>query len=302
LEVNVECVRAVEMKIGIIGGSGFYALDRLQNVTEREIDTPFGKPSAPIVCGTIGAHEIFFLARHGKGHGYPPSCVPHRANIFALKLCGVERILAITAVGSLKEDRKPGDIVVIDQYFDRLKQSYSFFDRPGVVAHVAFGDPICAQWREYIHAIAAEFCTKAGVRAFNGGTYVCMEGPAFSTRAESLFYRSIDASVIGMTSLPEAKLAREAEMCYSAISLVTDFDCWHVGEEAVTVEAVIAQMKRNISVATDITIALLTRLDTAPACASRCAHALQGAIMTHKAEMSHEVVRDLLPLIKSRMN
>lgn len=189
----------------------------------------------------------------------------------------------------------------MDQYFDRLKQNYSFFDQPGLVAHVPFGDPICAQLRTYIHGIADEFCSKVGVRAFNGGTYVCMEGPAFSTRAESNFYRLIDASVIGMTSLPEAKLAREAEICYSAISLVTDYDCWHVGEAPVTADAVVAQMKRNISVATDITIALLERLDTAPACASNCAHALAGGIMTSPAAADPARVKALEPLVKHRM-
>jgi 5'-methylthioadenosine phosphorylase len=191
-----------------------------------------------------------------------------------------------------------GDIVVIDQYFDRLKQGWTFFDKPGLVAHVPFGDPICLDWKNFVFGIADEFCTKAGVKAFNGGTYVCMEGPQFSTRAESMFYRSLGAAVIGMTSLPEAKLSREAELSYSAISLVTDFDCWHVGEENVTADAVVAQMKRNIIVATDIVVAILERLDTAPKCGST---ALAGGIMTAPHAIDPKLKKDLWPLIGHRL-
>jgi len=289
------------MKIGIIGGSGFYALSMLTDVKEEDIDTPFGKPSAPIVCGKIGDNEVLFLSRHGKGHKLSPSALPHKANIYALKKLGAERILAITAVGSLKEDRKPGDIVVPDQYFDRTKQNHTFFEN-GIVAHLSFGDPSCEQWRNFVHSIADEFTKQANppATAYNGGTYVCMEGPVFSTRAESNYYRSFGFDVIGMTSLPEAKLAREAEICYCALSLVTDYDCWK--EHNVTADGVMQQMKQNVEVATKTVVALLERLSTAPACSSGCPTALVGAIVTSKDNVPAQTLKDLEPIVGKRVN
>lgn len=275
------------VKIGIIGGSGFYAMEKVTEVGELNVDTPFGACTGPIKHLKYGEHDIYFLARHGPGHVVPPSDLPHRAHIHAFKQLGVTRILAITAVGSLKEDRRPGDIVLVDQYFDRLKQNYTFYDQ-GLAVHVPLGDPACSTWREHVFAAAKTECDKAGVRSFNGGTYVCMEGPAFSTRAESNFYRSLDASVIGMTSLPEAKLSREAEICYVALALVTDYDCWHTAED-VTAGAVVEQMKRNVAVAMATIVTLLDSLDSVPECAVGCTTALAGAVMTPRAKIDDAI-------------
>jgi 5'-methylthioadenosine phosphorylase len=283
------------MKIGIIGGSGFYALNRLNNPKEVSVNTPFGPPSDAVMSGTFGNHEIFFLPRHGRGHRIMPSEINHCANIFALKSLGVERAISITSVGSLKEDRVPGDIVLPDQYFDRTKQNHTFYR--DLAVHVPFGEPTCDAFRNYLGDIAQEQATQVGHTAFTSGTYVNMEGPVFSTKAESHFYRGLDASVVGMTSLPEAKLCREAEICYSAMAMVTDFDCWHEEEGHVTAADVVIQAQKNVELATNTMVAFLERLDDLPDCHSGCGSALSGAIMTHLDTLSDEIKNNLKPLI-----
>lgn len=286
--------------LGIIGGSGFYALDRLEDPQERVVETPFGSPSGPVVSGRVNGKPVHFIPRHGPGHTIPPSALNHRANICALKICGVSHILSVTAVGSLMEDRLPGDVVLPDQYFDRTKQNHTFFDTD-IAAHVPFGHPTCEAWRGFVHALAVPEASPFGHSAFNGGTYVNMEGPAFSTRAESLFYRSLGGAVIGMTSLPEAKLAREAEICYAAMAMVTDFDCWHGEEGHVTADAVVHQAQKNVKLATAIIVAILARLDEIPSCTSACGEALVGAIMTRKEALSEDVKKRLNPIIGHRI-
>ena len=287
------------MKIGILGGSGFYALNRLNNTSEIDVSTPFGAPSDAVISGKFGNHEVFFIPRHGRGHRIMPSEVNHCANVFALKSLGVEHAISVTSVGSLKEDRVPGDIVLPDQYFDRTKQNHTFYR--DLAVHVPFGEPTCNSLRNHLGEVATEQATAAGRKAFTSGTYVNMEGPVFSTKAESLFYRSLDASVVGMTSLPEAKLCREAEICYAAIAMVTDFDCWHEEEGHVTAEAVVIQAKKNVELATNIVIGLFERLDDLPSCTSGCHESLSGAIMTDPTTLSDDVKNKLKPLIGHRI-
>ncbi|MEC7983729.1 MAG: S-methyl-5'-thioadenosine phosphorylase, partial [Myxococcota bacterium] len=232
-------------RIGIIGGSGLYKMEGLTLLREVELDTPFGKPSAPFIISKLDGvdAELVFLPRHGIGHVFTPSEVPYRANIYGMKLLNVEWIISISAVGSLQEEIVPGHVVVIDQFIDRTKNRASTFFGNGIVAHIAFGDPVCSSLRSYLLEAAKE--TDATVH--DGGTYVCMEGPAFSTRAESNLYRSWGAKVIGMTNIPEAKLAREAEISYATLAMSTDYDCWHEGHDDVTVEQVIAVVKANVA-------------------------------------------------------
>jgi len=227
-------------RIGIIGGSGLYDIEGIKDVERVEVDNPFGKPSDNFTLGKLAGHEVVFLPRHGSGHTILPSELPFRANIYGMKKLGVERIIAVSAVGSLKEEIRPLDIVIPDQFFDRTKARVDTFFGDGVVAHVGMADPVCAGVAEALHRATKQ----VGVRVHKGGTYVCMEGPQFSTRAESLVYRQLGVSVIGMTNLQEAKLAREAEICYATLALSTDYDCWHVGEEAVTVEMIITNLKK----------------------------------------------------------
>lgn len=287
------------MKIGIIGGSGFYALDHLQSPEELLVDTPFGPPSDAVVIGSFGNHEVFFIPRHGKGHRIMPSRINHCANVFALKSLGVECAISISSVGSLKEDRVPGDMVLPDQYFDRTKQNHTFYQ--DIATHVPFGEPTCKALRKHLGKIAHEQAVIVGRQAFDYGTYVNMEGPVFSTKAESHFYRSLDASVVGMTSLPEAKLFRESEICYSAIAMVTDFDCWHEEEGSVTADAVVQQAKKNVKLATNTIIAFLKSLDELSPCDSGCKDALAGAIMTHSDHISDDIRTKLDPLIGHRI-
>jgi 5'-methylthioadenosine phosphorylase len=236
--------------VGVIGGSGLYDMEGLQDVEEITLDTPFGAPSAPIVAGTLGDARLLFLPRHGRGHVLTPSEVPYRANIWALKKLGAQWCISVSAVGSLKEEIVPGHVVIIDQFIDRTKNRASTFFGDGIVGHVAFGDPISPVLAKVILNAART----AGAVAHEGGTYVCMEGPAFSTRAESLLYRSWGASVIGMTNLPEAKLAREAEIAYATLALATDYDCWHEGHEDVSVAAVIETVRQNVALARRIIV------------------------------------------------
>ncbi len=234
-----------EAQIGIIGGSGLYKLgDALKDVAEVEVNTPFGSPSDTLILGTLQGTRVAFLARHGRNHTLLPSELPFRANIYAMKQLGVEYLISASAVGSLKEEVKPLDMVVPDQFIDRTKNRVSTFFGEGVVAHIAFGDPVCNQLAGIL-ADAIASLELPQVTLHRGGTYVCMEGPAFSTKAESRLYRNWGATVIGMTNLPEAKLAREAEIAYATLALVTDYDCWHPDHDSVTVEMVIANLQRN---------------------------------------------------------
>src|SRR5258706_14684041 len=230
------------MKIGVIGGSGLYEMAGIERKRWVPVATPFGKPSDQFLTGRIGGRDVVFLPRHGRGHKILPSELNHRANIYAMKKLGVNRIISVSAVGSLKEEYKPTDIVVIDQFFDRTKRSrdLTFFGE-GVVAHVAFADPICLT----LQKVLADCARRAGATVHVGGTYVNMEGPAFSTRAESHFHRAQGWDVIGMTNYGEARCAREAEICYATLAMVTDYDCWHESEEAVTVEMVVSNLMRN---------------------------------------------------------
>lgn len=234
----------VEAKIGIIGGSGLYKMDALQQVEEITIKTPFGSPSDAFIIGSLEGEKVAFLARHGRNHHLLPSELPFRANIHAMKQLGVEYIISASAVGSLKENVKPLDLVIPDQFIDRTKNRPSTFFGEGLVAHITFGDPICPNLAAIL-ADAVASLNLPEVNCHQGGTYVCMEGPAFSTKAESNLYRSWEATVIGMTNLPEAKLAREAEIAYATLALVTDYDCWHPEHDSVTVEMVIANLQRN---------------------------------------------------------
>jgi 5'-methylthioadenosine phosphorylase len=278
--------------LGIIGGSGLYELEGLEQVEAIEVDTPFGKPSDAIVRGRLGATTLLFLPRHGRGHRYAPHRINYRANMFALKKLGAQQVLSVSAVGSLEESLKPGDFVLVDQFIDRTRNRAStFFDDFDMVAHVAFGDPVDRALLEAVRGAASD----AGVPVRIGGTYVCMEGPQFSTRAESELYRSFRASVIGMTNLPEAKLAREAELPYATLAMVTDYDCWHQSEEAVTVEAVIKVLMANVEKARGVIRALAPRLPDASR--SPASSALQNAILTAPALVSPETRKALAPLI-----
>ena len=272
------------MKLGVIGGSGIYQLEGLAHVEALKLETPFGAPSDELVRGKLGGREVVFLPRHGKGHRLLPSEINHRANIYALKLLGIERVISVSAVGSLREHLRPRDIVLPSQYYDRTKRSteQTFFGR-GLVAHVAFAEPICPDLRAFLFQEIQQALTRRGekqTRLHNGGTYVCMEGPAFSTRAESNSYRQLGGDVIGMTSLPEAKLCREAEMCYAALAMVTDYDCWREGEEHVTVEMIIANLVANSTLAKDVLAHLITTLPKTRTCT--CGTALKDAILTER--------------------
>ncbi len=288
------------MKIGVIGGSGFYDLEGLNNVGEIHVDTPFGPPSDTFAQGELGGRVVYFLPRHGRGHRLLPSEINHRANIFAMKQLGVGHVISISAVGSLREHLRPRDLVLPDQYFDRTKQSagQTFFGE-GLVAHVAFGDPTCAALREVIadcaRAVIHAHTPPSDVRVNVGGTYVCMEGPAFSTRAESNINRQLGGDVIGMTSLPEAKLCREAEICYQAMAMVTDYDCWHETEADVTVEMILGHLAANAKLAADIMAALIQRLPQTRHCA--CALALAGALATHPTAVPSGTQAKLAPII-----
>lgn len=232
-----------EATIGIIGGSGLYKMVGLEDVKEVAINTPFGKPSDSFVIGHLEGQRVAFLPRHGRGHRIMPGEIPFRANIYGMKMLGVERILSASAVGSLREEHKPLDIVIPDQFIDRTRNRVSTFFGDGIVAHVAFGDPVCTELCDVIERSGK---TLDGFDMHRGGTYVCMEGPAFSTKAESHLYRSWGADIIGMTNLQEAKLAREAEICYATIALVTDYDCWHEGHDDVTIDMVVEYLNKNV--------------------------------------------------------
>jgi 5'-methylthioadenosine phosphorylase len=278
--------------IGVIGGSGLYAMPELTPLETLELDTPFGKPSSPVVVGELAGQRVAFLARHGRGHVFTPSTVPYRANIYALKMLGVRKLIAVNACGSLREDYAPGHVVIPDQLFDYTKdeRSRTFFDT-GLVAHVSVADPFCAN----LNAQAAEAVRAAGGVAHEGGVYVTIEGPRFSTRGESEIFRKLGCSIIGMTTCPEAFLAREAEICYTTISHVTDYDVWHTSEAPVTVEMVMETFHHNLRIAQQAVVNLVASLDAERDCA--CQHALDHAVMTARASASPEVIERLRPIV-----
>ena len=270
-------------EIGIIGGSGLYNMDGLTGVTEVRVETPFGAPSEVFVLGTLEGRKVAFLARHGKGHRILPSELNFKANIYAMKSLGVTSILSVSAVGSLKEEHKPTDFVIPDQFIDRTFSRSATFFGEGVVGHVGFADPVCP----IVSDVFAKACAEVGVVGKRGGTYVCMEGPQFSTRAESNLYRSWGSDIIGMTNLQEAKLAREAEISYATLAMVTDYDCWREGHDDVTIEQVIAVMHQNSGNAQKVVKAAV-RLMPADLSASPAQTAAKFAIMTDRAAIPAE--------------
>ena len=280
--------------LGVIGGSGLYDFPGLTDVERVSLDTPFGKPSDAYVRGKVGNTTLVFLPRHGVGHRLTPTEINHRANVWGMKKLGVTRILSISAVGSMQPHIKPGDVVVVDQFFDRTKSRIPTFFGDGLVAHVGFADPVCGELAEVVHAAAKG--TDGGTHL--GGTYVCMEGPAFSTRAESRIYRQWGVEVIGMTNVPEAKLAREAELCYATLALATDYDCWHETEDDVSVDAVVAILQQNVARAQAVIRGVAEHLPEARGCA--CGHALDHAILTDPTTIPAET-RDRLALIVDRV-
>jgi 5'-methylthioadenosine phosphorylase len=288
------------MRVGILGGSGVYDLGGLKAVERKQVKTSFGDPSDAYVCGTLEGVDVCFLARHGAGHHITPTEINHRANIMGFKMLGVDRVLSICAVGSLREEFRPRDIVLPDQYFDRSKQStaHTFFGG-GLVAHVAFGEPTCEGLRRavvpVIEQALAEEPPESRPRLHVGGTYVHMEGPAFSTRAESNVYRSFGFHVIGMTSLAEAKLCREAEICYQAMAMVTDYDCWRDHEEAVSIDQILGHLRANNSLAQRILTRLVPRVAGSREC--RCAYALEHALVTDRSAIPPAALEALRPIV-----
>jgi 5'-methylthioadenosine phosphorylase len=274
--------------IGIIGGSGLYDLEGLEGREEVRLETPFGGPSDAFITGSYCGARLLFLPRHGRGHRLLPSEVPFRANIWGMRRLGATHLISASAVGSMTEAIAPGDVVIVDQFFDRTDgRPRSFFGR-GIVGHVAFADPVCPVLAGVVGDAAA---AAGGVKVHRGGTYLCIEGPQFSTRAESRIYRRWGVDVIGMTNLPEARLAREAELCYATMALVTDYDCWHETEKPVSVELVIQTLTRNVAAAKRIIAESVTRVPAARACA--CATALRDAVMTNRALIPADARRDL---------
>jgi len=280
-----------KISIGVIGGSGLYDMEGLTQIKTVRMTTPFGKPSDDYIIGTLHGTRVAFLPRHGKGHRIMPTDINYRANIYGMKKLGAERIISVSAVGSMKEDVKPGDIVIPDQFNDHTKQRRSTFFGSGVVAHVGMADPVCA----HLSSVLIEAGARIGATVHKGGTYLCMEGPQFSTRAESLIYRTWNVDVIGMTNATEAKLAREAELCYSTIALATDYDCWHHSEETVTVEAVLEVMRHNIETSKSLIREAVRILSGSRNCA--CCESLRNAIMTPEKLIPAKTKKDLAPII-----
>ena len=279
------------VRIGIIGGSGLYGMPGLTDTRELRVKTPFGDPSDAIVVGTLEGRRVAFLARHGRGHRLTPSEINYRANICAMKMLGVERILSVSAVGSLRDDLPPLDFLIPDQFFDRTRLRVATFFGGGLVAHVGFDKPTCTNLSAHI----AEACDRAGVKAHRAGTYVCMEGPQFSTLAESHTYRQLRFDVIGMTNLTEAKLAREAELCYATIAMITDYDCWHPQHDAVTLDEIIGNLSRNTANVQRVLHEVVRELPDARNC--KCGSALAHAILTDRAAISPATKKRLAPII-----
>jgi len=279
------------VRIGIIGGSGLYHMEGLTDTREIRVKTPFGDPSDAIVVGTIAGRRAAFLARHGRGHVHSPSEINYRANIFAMKMLGVERIISVSAVGSLREDFPPLDFLIPDQFFDRTHRRIATFFGDGIVAHVSFDKPTCAQLSGYM----AGACDRIGVKVHRSGTYVCMEGPQFSTLAESHTYRQMRFDVIGMTNITEAKLAREAEICYATFAMVTDYDCWYPQHGSVTLEEIIANLTRNAANAQHAIREVIPALDQARSC--KCGSALAHAVLTDRKFIPALTKKRLAPII-----
>ena len=271
-----------QAEIGIIGGSGLYSMPGLTDVHEVAQQTPFGAPSDPYVLGTLEGRRVAFLARHGRGHRILPSELNFRANIYGFKQLGVDRILSVSAVGSLKEEHKPGEFLVVDQFVDRTRHRVDTFFGDGIVAHIAFADPICPQ----LANVVTEACRQAKVTGKRGGSYVCMEGPQFSTKAESNLYRSWGMDVIGMTNLQEAKLAREAEICYVTVAMVTDYDCWHPHHDSVTVDQIVAVLLKNAENACNVVRQAVAAMPKDRSC--NCGSALAHAILTDRTKIPQE--------------
>lgn len=282
---------STKVTIGVIGGSGLYEMEGLTGIKTVKVATPFGKPSDDFIIGTLHGKRVAFLPRHGRGHRIMPTDINYRANIYGMKKLGVERIISVSAVGSMQEQIKPGDIVIPDQFYDHTKHRRSTFFGNGVVAHVGMADPVCG----VLCTVLIDAGVQVGATVHRGGTYLCMEGPQFSTRAESMTYREWNADVIGMTNATEAKLAREAEICYSTIALATDYDCWHHSEEAVTVEAVLAVMKHNIETSKSMIRKAVQLLPADRSCG--CGEALRNAIMTPEKLIPAKTKKDLAPVI-----
>jgi 5'-methylthioadenosine phosphorylase len=283
------------IQIGIIGGSGLYDMAELTDREERSVKTPFGDPSGPYVIGTLRGKRVGFLARHGIGHRYMPTELNYRANIYGMKALGVEFVLSASAVGSLQERYVPQHLVIPDQFFDRTKGRVSTFFGNGLVAHVAFAHPVCGR----LGQVAYDACRAAGATVHRGGTYVCMEGPQFSTLAESKLYRSWGMDIIGMTNLQEAKLAREAEICYATIALVTDYDCWHPEHDSVTVDMIVGNLVANAKTAQAVIAEAVSRLPFERTCA--CASALAHAILTRPDVVPEDTKRALAPIVGKYM-
>jgi 5'-methylthioadenosine phosphorylase len=281
----------MSVKIGIIGGSGLYDMAELADRDERVLATPFGEPSGPYTLATLRGKRVAFLSRHGAGHRVMPTEINYRANVYGMKLLGVEFILSASAVGSLQEQYRPRDLLFPDQFIDRTRARVSTFFGNGIVAHVGFAHPICAE----LSALAASSAEEAGARVHRGGTYVCMEGPQFSTLAESRLYRSWGADVIGMTNLQEAKLAREAEIAYATMALVTDYDCWHPDHDSVTVDMIVNTLNENVKMAQQVIARVVERLDVGRRC--HCHEALKTALITRPDAIPGKVKRDLAPII-----
>ncbi len=281
-----------EQILGVIGGSGLYEMEGLTEVEQVTIRTPFGDPSDTFVTGVLDGVRMVFLPRHGRGHRLLPSEVNYRANIYGMKKLGVTRLISVSAVGSMREDIEPGHIVIPDQFIDRTNGSRanSFFGN-GIVAHVQFANPVC----DDLSAVLEQSATKSGARVHRGGTYICMEGPAFSSKAESLLYRTFGVSVIGMTNIPEAKLAREAEICYGVIALATDYDCWHETHDDVSVDAILEIIRQNVAMAKNIIRNAVTALSGVRNCP--CADALRYAIITERSVIPEKAKSDLAPII-----
>ena len=285
-------------KIGIIGGSGLYSMPGFELQEEVVVETPFGAPSDAYMVGKLAGKDVAFLPRHGRGHRLSPSELNYRANIYGMKSLGVEWILSLSAVGSLKEEHRPLDFVIPDQFFDRTMGRISTFFGDGLVAHVSFADPICNELAEVVN----ESCGALGITAKMGGTYLCMEGPAFSTKAESHVYRGWGMDVIGMTNLQEAKLAREAELCYVTVAMVTDYDCWHEEHDAVTVADIIANLTKNAANATKLVQHVVERLDTECYRTCKCSKALAHALLTDPKTIPAKTKQKLELLVGKYLN
>ena len=283
-----------QARIGVIGGSGLYQMEALREIEEVTLETPFGRPSDAFMVGSLDGVRVAFLARHGRGHRLLPTEIPFRANIYGMKMLGVERIISASAVGSLREELKPMDIVLPDQFFDRTRQRVSTFFGDGIAAHVTFGDPVCREMCDTLEAVARR--ELQGIDIHRGGTYICMEGPAFSTKAESEVYRSWGMHVIGMTNLQEAKLAREAEICYATMALVTDYDCWHPDHDSVTVEMVIDYLNRNSANAQKLIAGAVAELAGRER-ACKCGKSLRHAIITAPDKITAEARERLRAII-----